>query len=317
MYFPYLRARQFELIALKELSTEFNFKNYVTPVLEPVRESLNGLNLANKIFYENNFQPFLIVNPLQGEIPGDTSLLLEYIQTLEDCSFHPAFHFTNNAEFILSSIHNYSLKNVMLICLDGFNDDQSLRDLCESSYISHIMVLEPQKNRQLDRYIKNLHKFYIRLDDLFERQDKNADYLNIPAHKFSEEHLFYKDEGYNGFSDFTVLPGVFIDGGSTPRAVVVHLSYINENQNNEIWIRHFTSTTNDSIANVQLKFAEAARKAVNFVSEHNLENTAISELESYFKEQRYPGLGTIKKISIKNHLFIVSDFLKTKDNAGL
>lgn len=310
MYYPYLRARQFELIALRELSTDDNFKNFVNPVLEPVRKSESGLNLANKIFHENQFRPFLIVNPLQGEIPGNTHMLLNYLQTLENCSYLPAFHYTNDADFILNSIQKYSLENVMLICLDNFTDDKSLRELCGHPCINHIMILDPQRNRQLDRYLKQLNKLYIRLDDVFEKQDKNADFLNIPAHKFSEEHLFYKDEGYNGFSDFTVLPGEFIDGGSTPRAVVIHLSYINENQNNEIWIRHFTSNTNDSIANVQLKFAEAARKAVIFCLDHQLCNSAISELENYLKNEKYPGLGTVKKISIKNHLIIVRDFLK-------
>jgi hypothetical protein len=47
-----------------------------------------------------------------------------------------------------------------------------------------------------------------------------------------------------------------------PRAVVIHLTYLKENE--QIWIRHFTSTTNDSQANVQGKFAEAAKKAVDF-----------------------------------------------------
>jgi hypothetical protein len=74
MYFPYLRARQFELISLRELSAEPQFKSHVIPVLEPVRESVNGLILANKIFTENSFNPFLIVNPLQGEMAGETNM---------------------------------------------------------------------------------------------------------------------------------------------------------------------------------------------------------------------------------------------------
>lgn len=179
------------------------------------------------------------------------------------------------------------------------------------------MVLYPQRNRHLDRYLRSLDKSYIRLDDVFEKQERNADFLSITAHKFSEEHLFYSDEGYSGFSDFTVLPSEFIDGGSTPRAVVIHLTYINGTQDNEIWIRHFTSNTNDSIANVQLKFAEAARKALEFCSRAGLDNSAISELRNCFTNEKYPGLGTVKKISIKNHLIIVCDFLEARNNESL
>lgn len=311
MYFPFLRARQFELIALRELCSEQEFKNYVVPVLEPVRESVNSLSIANRVFHENSINPFLIVNPLNGEKTGDTHYFLDFIHNIEDNCFRAALIFTNNSDYILSCIADYSLNDVMLICLEGFADDVKLHELCENSHINYIMVLDPQKNRHLDRYIKRLDKKYIRIDDMFEKKERNADYLDIAAHKFTEEHIYYKDEGYTGFSDFTVLPGDFFDGGSTPRAVVIHLSYLNKISKNEIWVRHFTSISNDSIANVQLKFAQAADKAIRFVNEQRLDNSAIAELKNYFDAEMYPGLGTIKKISIKNHLIVVSDYLNS------
>ena len=67
--------------------------------------------------------------------------------------------------------------------------------------------------------------------------------------------------------------------------------------------------TNDSIANVQGKFAEAAEKAVGFCRANGFNNAAIAELEDYYDRQHYPGLGTVKKISIKNHLLILQDYL--------
>jgi hypothetical protein len=90
--------------------------------------------------------------------------------------------------------------------------------------------------------------------------------------------------------------------------VVIHLTYLNSE--NQVWIRHFTSESNDSISNVQGKFAEAATKAVTYCRKMGLSNTAISELISYYENEHYPGLGTVKKISIKNHLLVMSKFLK-------
>ena len=75
-------------------------------------------------------------------------------------------------------------------------------------------------------------------------------------------------------------------------------------------IRHFTSISNDSIANIQGKFAEAAEKAVSYCRVHHHTNSAIVELETFFDEHHYPGLGTVKKISIKNHLLILSHYLR-------
>ena len=309
MYFPYLRARQFELITLRDLVSEGSLQGKIIPVIEPVKETFNNLNLAHKTFLENDFYLYLIVNPFEGDASGDTDFFLDYITNIKDSKYLPAFHYSDNQVYINSKIEEYKLTDCLIICLDNFSHEDGFRNLCQNPSISHIMLLEPHKYRSLDRFIKGLDKFYIRLDDPFEKQQRNADFLNIPGHKFTEEHLFYSEDRYNGFADYTVLPREFIDGGSTPRAVVIHLTYLNAQSERQIWIRHFTSETNDSISNVQGKFAEAAEKAIQFCAELPLDNSAITELRNYYNEHKYPGLGTVKKISIKNHLLIVRSFL--------
>lgn len=308
MYYPLLRARQFELIALRELAIEGITQGYVMPILEPVKETQNNLNLASRVFQQREQQAYLIVNPEVGELAGDNDHFLEFILNQEDDIFLPAFHFQNNANYISQCINNYSLTNCMIICKNDVSaDDNDFRNLVQQVEISSINVEDPGRNRALDRFLRGLDKNYIRLDNFFEKQVRNSDFLNIQEHRFSEEHLYYSEEGFIGFSDYTILPYEYTDGGSTPRAVVIHLTYLN-NQN-QIWIRHFTSDSNDSIANVQGKFAEAALKAVSYCRENNLTNSAIQELESYFDEEHYPGLGVVKKISIKNHILIIQEYL--------
>ncbi|SIQ93193.1 sce7725 family protein [Chryseobacterium sp. RU33C] len=319
MYFPYLRARQFELISLRELVNEDLLHNEVTPILEPVKEnSFNNLNLAHRVFQEKQFNAYLIVNPFQGEASGDKDIFLQYLSELDNPHFLPAFHYSDNSNYIIQKLDEYDIKECMIICLDNFSDEESFKLLCENSAITHITLQDPNKYRAIDRHIKKLQKFYIRLDDVFEKQPRNSEFLNIPAHKFTEEHLYYREENYQGFSDFTVLPSEFIDGGSTPRAVVIHFTYLNQEEENQIWIRHFTSETNDSIANVQGKFYEAANKMVIYCDDNQITNSAIEELRGYltFENEngsigRYPGLGTVKKISLKNHLIVVSNFLNS------
>ena len=311
MYYPILRARQFELITIRELAKEGILKDYILPILEPVKESHNNLNLALREFQNSNQNAYLIVNPKFGQKNGDTLFYLDYIHECEEELFIPAFHYGNNHFYIKESIEKYNLKDVMILCGNDISmDDDNFKQLAELPQVSSIMMNDPQRNRSLDRYIKTLCKAYIRLDDLFEKQVRNSDFLDIQEHRFSEEHLFYDEENYSGFADYTVLPSEFIDGGSTPRAVVIHLTYMKEND--QIWIRHFTSETNDSIANVQGKFAEAAKKAVQFCRENKLTNSAIAELEDYYDREHYPGLGVVKKIGIKNHLLVVQKYLKSK-----
>lgn len=315
MYYPFLKARQFELIALRELATENVTQGVIIPILEPVKEAHNNLGLAHKVFLEKDQKGYIIVNSSIGELSGDNNFYLDYLNSFESNVFKPAFHYRNspenNSRYILECISNYNLTDCMLICQNDIQDsDENFRMLAESVGITSFNVVDPGRNRSFNRYISSLKKTYIRLDDLFEKQTRNSDFLDISEHRFSEEHLYFEGEGYQGFSDFTVLPSEFIDGGSTPRAVVIHLTYLNEA--NQIWIRHFTSNTNDSIANVQGKFAEAAAKAVKYCRQKGLKNSAITELESYFDREHYPGLGTVKKISIKNHLLVLSHFLKNR-----
>lgn len=311
MYYPFLRARQFELIALRELATEGATQGVIIPILEPLKETHNNLNLAHKFFQEKGQTAYLVVNPMFGEQAGDGQFYIEYLSALDGNVYLPAFHYRDNAEYIIQIIEQFALSNCMLICENDIEgDNTNFQSIAESPSVSIITVNDPGRNRSLNRYIRSLEKGFVRLDDLFEKKDRNSDFLDVTEHRFSEEHIHYSTEGFQGFSDYTTLPSEYIEGGSTPRAVVIHLTYLNSQ--NEIWIRHFTSETNDSIANVQGKFAEAAAKAVNYCRQNGLSNSAIRELEGYFDAEHYPGLGTVKKLSIKNHLLVLSQYLRNR-----
>src|SRR5690554_4766793 len=100
MYYPILRARQFELITLRELAKEGVLKDYILPIIEPVKESHNNLNLALREFGLSSQHAYLIVNPKYGQKNGDTVYYLDYIHGLEDGLFIPTFHFGNNHTYI-------------------------------------------------------------------------------------------------------------------------------------------------------------------------------------------------------------------------
>jgi hypothetical protein len=311
MYYPLLRARQFELIALRELVTENAIQDVVIPILEPVKETHNNLDIAFDIFQQGGQSVYLILNPGIGEMAGDGTHYLDYLLTKEPGTYLPAFRYRNNGSYIQQTIQNNNLENCMIICPNDVNPNNSdFSDVAELQNVAAFNVEDPGRNRSLSRYIRDLGKMFIRLDDPFEKQLRNSAFLTIAEHQFSEEHLYYQDENFNGFSDYTVLPSEYIEGGSTPRAVAIHLTYLYDQ--NQIWIRHFTSDTNDSIANVQGKFAEAASKAVNYCRRNGLANSALEELFVHFDAQHYPGLGTVKKISMKNHILIVAGFLRNR-----
>lgn len=312
MYYPYLRARQFELLALRELANTPGIGDYICPVLEPVKATTNNLQLANEKFLQFNLKPYLILNPAVGDTAGDTNFYIKFLNELDETSFRPALLYRDNYDFIVKVIQKFAYDDILIIAFEDFVNEEGIKNLLKLEKISTVMLLNPSRNRRLDKHIKKSDKKYIRLDDLFETQAKNADYLNIDAHKFSEEHIYYKDDSFDGYSDFTLLPMLYDDSGFLPWAIVIHWSYLNKDQENEIWVRHFTSETNYSPANIQGKFQEAAEKACNFLATNDAyNNIAALELKGYYNKSRYPGLGTIKKLSIMNHILINLKYLKT------
>lgn len=306
MYYPYLRGRQFELIALREFAEIHGQNNNIVPIIEPVKKTFNSMKIALPILIEAKVKFALVLNPQVGEI-DDIGLIIEGLEEcLRDMSkWIPSFVVSNNYEDISRLIVDTGYTDVMIICNDLTDtSNEAFNRLILSNEVKYIVSKE---NRTLKRTLLGKNKILIRLDDNFSGQKRNSDYLEMAEEKFSEEHIFYKDDGYQGFSDYTVIVSDFFEGGGAPFAVAIHLTYLKENK--EVWIRHFTSTSNFDRANIQGKFAEALEKAVKFINLNNIHNDATDELRRYFTERRYPGLGMVKKIAIKNHLELINGII--------
>lgn len=312
MYYPYLRGRQFELIALREYALQYGNVNNVIPIIEPVKNTFNSMKLAIPKLIEGKVKFALILNPQEGSFSDDSDATHHITTALRDelvdtSNWIPSFLLTNNYLEVSTLITEYGYQEVMLVCSDI--TDSSNAHFEELVLMPQVKFVVSKENRTLLRKLKDKNKVIIRLDDNFNAQKRNKDYLSVPEEKFTEEHLYYKDDNYGGFSDYTVLVSDFIEGGGAPYAVSIHLTY--EKANKEVWVRHFTSETNDDIANIQGKFAEAAAKAIQFLDENSIATIASNELRHYYQEGKYPGLGMVKKISIKNHLELMNKIINT------
>lgn len=305
MYYPYLRGKQFELIALREFAAEYPQSKKVCPIIEPVKASFNSLKTAISTLIQNQIQFAIILNPHDGDFKRiDIDIYAQIEDNLRDGNWTPAFVYNNNIREIRLLINTYDLKNVMLIFprgIDSSNDE--IMGLIDSPDITYIVSdFSTSAKRRLSR----LHKRLIRLDDKFREQPRNADYLSIPEESFSDEHSYYKVEGFCGFSDYTTLSSAYKESGMLPYAIAIHMTY--QKNQEEIYVRHFVSDSNDSSSNIQRKFFEAAHKLKEFYK--TIPGTrATSELISILDDNRYPGLGLLKKLSIKNHLELIEKIL--------
>lgn len=311
MYYPYLRSKQFELIALKEFAQEHPSNGCIIPIIEPVKENLHSLTAAIEKMSSNNMNFSLILNPTDGDFQYKKKDILSEIEELQTTNYIPAFLYSYNQGAILDYINKYDLDNIMIIFRDGmdFSNDKGLKDFLASPRITTIV------NGQADvratyRNLQYLHKNVIRLDDRFSTKKRNIDYAITEEEIFTEEPFYFQQDGFVGFSDYTTLPKNFVEGGSLPYAIAIHLTY--RGDNNIIYIHHFVSDTNFDQTNIRGKFAEASRKVIDFFDNHPLDfrSSALEELKRDVADAKYPGLGIVKKISIKHHLELMLNVLK-------
>lgn len=308
MYLPYVRGKQYELIALRELFETSALSESISPIIEPVKRSTTALIKTLKTLAVSNVNFTLILNPQKGELINRLEDILEVLGAVGSYSnFQIGIIVTtevrlnnlktflvdkNLEQYHFSLIHYAELQNIHLL-----NDFEQLFNV---KY--HVINYDRIKGR---RYYRNFRPdTLVTLEDQFSMQQRNVDYLKYPEEKFSEELWFYSNDGYIGFSDFATIGESFSEGGFLPYAVAIHLTFL---RGDSIFVRHFVSDSNDDNSDVPGKFAEALNHLIAWVSENNpYETTALKEFKRLHSEQHYPGLGSIKKLSLMHHIELVN-----------
>ena len=195
MYFPYLRGRQFELIALRELLEGERIGENVIPIIEPVKPSSTLLKTLES-YANKNREIAVVFNPAVGDFwiklkemrNGDSKIANELYELL-----------TNNDKIIKSYIMNSKIadelrndeaKSEKLIinlnrdCLDGF------LKAYEDSLPRYTLIPDDRAFRRVIPDSKVL------FEDNFNKQSRNIDYLDNLDEFFSDSYLYYQNENY-------------------------------------------------------------------------------------------------------------------------
>jgi hypothetical protein len=313
MYLPFLRGKQFELISLREFAKEINGSDIVCPVIEPVKPEFKGLDTTVTELINQQVNFVIIINPRIGEIE-DPQMVLDALSANKKLKDHHNFQIGINS-FGIGQVDNH-LKLVeasdfsghakVLIHNDVIDDEGFVRDRLNIDAVRyHIFNNGRIKSRRYKRLFDGSKR--VTLDDPFVIKEKNADYLAQIDEFFSDEYLNYADEGFVGFSDFLTIGDNYTDSGFLPYAVAIHITY--EQGDGSIRIRHFVSDSNDDYSDTPGKFAEALKKLIDFIQTLTFKTKAIREFEAMHARQHYPGLGTVKKLSILHHLELMNTIL--------
>lgn len=299
MYFPYFRGRQYELLALKELARNNLIGKSIIPVIEPVKNT-STLTTTIQEFEKAELPYSIVLNPAVGEFKDIQQII--QLCNLSSKQIIPALIIKEDVPKCLNLLENQKIaRNDILAILDNRN----YLDIYNKEFSSLVPKFTLfSDERQIRRSIKQNKVLF---EDKFTKQQKNADY---PIEEFfSEDHLYFKEEGYFGFGDYSIIGNEYTEGGFAPFAVAIHIVYLADDDS--LRICHFVSDSNEDTSDVAGKFYEAVHKLTiwhkNRQKQHLTEGLKI--LLNHYDNRTYPGLPTLKKLSIMHHLELIGKFL--------
>lgn len=306
MYYPILRGRQNELLAIKELLNESLLSPKIIPIVEPVKLSPTLVNTLLS-FSDVSRDIVMIDNPEVGSFKVDSKnpKNAQYLEKLEkilgEGKISFGFYIDKNTSDNMKSFYNKGVqeKNIISLCKNPDTVKFYEEIISKKTEIRTVVPYAPAFRR-----IRNNR---ILLDDKFNKKTRNQDYISDPDEFFSDDHLFFGDDGYIGFSDYSIIGSEYSESGFAPHAVAIHIVYFDENM--ELRVRHFVSEDNDDISDPARKFYQAVKQLVDWNKAQGLDTLAIKKFEKICEEQSYPGLGVVKKLSLMHHLELIGSYL--------
>ena len=139
MYYPYLRGKQYELLALREFAhTLGKTDSKIFPIIEPVRKNKSSLVKAASVLSENDINFGIILNPEFGECKSE---ILNFSGEISDDTFSPTFIVNDNIAEIQSIIDDNGYRNVYLVISKGASVDvEELMAFVSSESVSGVLV---------------------------------------------------------------------------------------------------------------------------------------------------------------------------------
>ncbi len=306
MYFPYFRGKQYELVTIRETAELMQRSGFV-PIIEPVKESLSGLERALKEIEETEGDSIVILNPQHGDLVGKQVEILKCIDSFASVGVGFLAGVRASASELAKRCESHLESRSVTIVHSGFDDGPVLAEsLAEDlSRIRHVF-LENSCGKLYRRNFKSAQRVLIR--DGFERRT-NRDYP--PREHFSDLHVTYDEEGMDGFGDFLIVGDEYSETGGPAYAVAIHLTAIDSSKQDQMVAFHFVSDRVDTPTDPAGKFQEALNKLVLEVDSPGtpIERTeAVEEFLRLHIRGHFPGLGYVKKLSMKHHLETLSRF---------
>lgn len=305
MYYPFLRAKKHELLAL--LAVPSNTFEKMLPIMEPV--ALSDQALASYRNLAKTGRPaILITNPahgtlnkndvqqtlIRGALSGHDNLVLGYLIE-KDFSIRALTDFLDE---------NQSHKKAVIF--------RATPRQAELNQLSELLQNHPEvehlifdDRRLIASRVFEWHPKRVVISDGFQRQTKNADYGPDSSFPTYIDDIAKMD--FAGFGDYLIVGDVYTEGGGMGYVVTLHIT---ASDGPDINVHHFSSDSDSNVRGLpQNKFREACHKlATSDVVLALPRTTGIKEYLNWHAEDHFPGLGSPKQASMQHHMEMMSRY---------
>ena len=312
MYHPYFRGKQYELITVREMAPLLKTAGF-RPIIEPVRETLSGLQKALDAVVLEGGRAIVIVNPHHGDLSDSGEPLTEFLNNEFLDSPHISVGILLTQRMTLGDAfqcYKTHSEHRPAFIHAGFTDAKGLAEkLGQPTKSQHHIFFDSSCGKLYRKHFSGSHR--VLLHDGFEKK-RNKDYA--PIEPFSDLHATFKEDGMDGFGDFLIVGDDYIESGGPAYAVAIHLTFIDPDQDNEMQIYHFKSQRQDTPQDPAGKFAEALTEMMNTLNTPRskvFESKAVQEFRTLHERGHFPGLGYVKKLSMSHHIETLADYFST------
>jgi hypothetical protein len=311
MYHPYFRGKQYELITIRETAGLMAKSGFI-PIIEPVKEALGGLERTLNAVCDAGGAAVVIVNPYHGDHRDDgasiSALLKDRYRDNEAIEAGILLKHDMTVDEVLSLRRAHARHHHLALIHAGFSQPKPLADALGGRLHEARNIFIEKNCRML--YRRNFHSEHrVLLRDGFERR-KNREHPLVEP--FSDLNVTFRDEGMTGFGDFLIVGDDYSETGGPAYAVAIHITFIDPEQDDAMFVYHFVSTSQDTPTDPAGKFAEALAKLIRKLDRgsHIFESDAIKEFRQLHAKGHFPGLGYIKKLSMNHHIQTLAQFLR-------
>ena len=312
MYFPYLFGRRFELLALREISTEPGAKKNMVPIIEPVKKDPSDLLRCMEILGTTGMPAVVIANPHQGEFGGAVhqSWSSEIdAMVAKHANLIPGYRCSQTVSLAeaQSFVRKHSQRKVAILYWSPALDARQIGSLTATNTVAYHICLQDKMTAAQRAVIPTAKAVNVR--DNFNKQVRNSDYAG--SELYTDQHKTYRQMGV-GFGDYTITGANYEPGGGKPAAVVIHAGH-KHGQSGDIWMEHFVSDdVYLDVGDAGTKYLQAAQKIVRAAKARKREfgwNKALACYAADAQAGNYPGLGKNKERQIFHHMALMNAVL--------